>query len=484
MNPSGPRHSRLPSTSLQLCDPSPCNPKRAKVDNASRSSRGVKLTLARRFALRWRPKEASVSQQHAHGDQDLMSSCTTSTGDNNTTNSEQNGRRLRRWRPPQLRRQISANSSPTHSSNRQFLQNTSAMSTSQKLPRDAPTETMNSNDKGRPSRLLWLMPRTTAQQQHLKGLNVIAEAPIPEPEIYSYSEATSISERTCHGEISAICPRTEKESDSEKEQVKKCNDHAIRRAASSGRHDHQIGRGQKSQVDVTQATKSKSEFGWEADPLAPVLDRREGQRERRRRGASSLGKLSLGRITRELRDGDEAFGMKDNGAANGITRLISRKSSSLLPSKYERPSGDSRTFGVMLERFRGTKDDGLTREYDKGLESPWGLKVDDGRESREKSVVSKMMNAMWKVRKESGTDSEDFESDSSREDRNSEGGNGDRMFSENGVCRGEVSDGKLASWKVELTQDDFIDFCSPSTRSRSLFGKWGKLMSPRKADWD
>lgn len=209
-----------------------------------------------------------------------------------------------------------------------------------------------------------------------------------------------------------------------------------------------------------------------------------GRRPRQsRRVGSSLRRLSLKRMSENCEDDQETPKLWTDGADPESTRTKSSKRGCDDGTGNEKASIDGTSFSLLLKQLQGAKVEGMKYSSDGGLESPWGLKGDELKESREHSVVGKMVKAVWRGWKDSSSErsSECGSGDSDLElDLDTEG---TRESTGTDRIEEEQRQGRASSTcrEVEMTKDDFIDFCSPSpnSRARSMFHWRARIASPR-----
>lgn len=446
-----------------------CEHEQSSDCSTPRPTRNKKNPFGRRGVLRWRTKPPSLPQQCTTGEEDVIST-TSSSSTTKIANPTTLGHRVRRWRVPIMCRNPAPKICPAYPTSQNSTESTLVTTCSQKSVHTSPiSDCTESNDNSDHTLVSRIISKTSARLAGVSDSDAF-------PSRYrsnlcndggEFVVTRSKSEKIRHN-VSLQCDGEDDEQ---------------RLRATRPYQQARNGAGDRNRV-----FKKSTSSGQERRLLYKALSANStaannGSRARdSRRLGSSLRRLSLRRIMDNCERDDEIMGgWRDGMSSMRMGTIPSNRDSR---SGGEKASIDGTSFQSLLKQFQGAKVEGMKYGCDVGQESPWGLKNEELKESREHSVVGKMVKAVWRGWKDSSSDrSSDCDSDDSEMglDLDTEGigvtasedrkeGRSQQNRPANLLCR-----------EVELTQDDFIDFCSPSSnsRSRSMFSRRVKLVSPR-----
>lgn len=441
--------------------------------SASQSIRSTKNPFGRRAVLRWRTRPSPTPQRCTPGDEDMIST-TSSSSTAKVSNPITLGSRMRRWRVPILRKHPVPKPSPAHSISQNSTQNTLGTTCSQRSIHASPvSDCTESNENCEHALVSRIISNTTARLTAISDASVLVSrqhdnaCDVRGDILVTRSKSDKIHHVTSHYDE---------------------NDEEMRLRASPPGYQLRNGTGDRSRLfkRTISSCQERRNLYKALSSNSSVANHRMGVRESRRIG-SSLRRLSL----RKLMDSCD----NDEDGSDGWTDGTSQKWAGITPPKdeyrprSEKASIDGTSFQTLLKQLQGTKAEGVKYNCDVGQESPWGLKGEELKESREHSVVGKMVKAVWRGWKDGSSD----RSSNCESDDDNDGSDLDLNLDTQGFRTNRSDDDRfdnnprhikppdIPCREIELTQDDFIDFCSPSSnsRSRSVFQRRVKLISPR-----
>lgn len=439
--------------------------------SASRSVRSTKNPFGRRAVLRWRARPPSTLRPCTTGDEDMIST-TSSSSTAKVSNPVTLGHRMRRWRVPILRKHPVMKRSPTHSISQNSTQNTLGTTCSQRSIHASPvSDCTESNENCEHALVSRIISNTTARLTAISDANNVV--------------ASRQHNNSCDDGGDIVVTRSK--SDKIQHHVGLHydeNDEEQRLRATRPGYQLRNGAGDRSRLfkRTISSCQERRKLYKALSSNSSVANKGMGARESRRIG-SSLRRLSLRKIMDSCEDDEKASGGWTDGTNQKWAGTTAPKCE--YRPRSTKASIDGTSFQTLFKQLQGAKADGMKYDCDVGLESPWGLKGEELKESREHSVVGKMVKAVWRGWKDSSSDrSSNCESDDGSDlgldlDTQSIGISRSHNRLENSLRQNKPPD--ISCREVELTQDDFIDFCSPSSnsRSRSVFQRRVKLISPR-----